>query len=94
MLLKKKPITFHYNTQRLTFGSAKGLVKDFSVRSNYSNAILDLSNVPTIDYTTSRGIAEICKICKERSIEIKVIGTNDKVHKFLENIGVENSIIE
>jgi len=55
---------------------------------------LDLSNVPTIDYTTSRGIAEICKICKERSIEIKVIGTNDKVHKFLENIGVDNSIIE
>ena len=78
----------------MTFGSAKGLVKDFSVRSNYANAILDLSNVPTIDYTTSRGIAEICIICKERSIEIKVIGTNDKVHKFLENIGVDNSTIE
>ena len=42
----------------------------------------------------SRGIVEICKICEERSIEIKVFGTNDKVHKFLENIGVDNSIIE
>ena len=93
-LIRKGQTLFYQLNGLMSFGSAKGLVKDFSVRSNYSNAILDLSNVPNIDYTTSRGIAEICKICEERSIEIKVIGTNDKVHKFLENIGVDNSIIE
>ena len=93
-LIRKGQTLFYQLNGLMSFGSAKGLVKDFSVRSNYANAILDLSNVPTIDYTTSRGIAEICKICEERSIDIKVIGTNDKVHKFLENIGVDNSIIE
>jgi len=41
---------------------------------------LDLSKVPIIDYITSRGIAEIYKICEERSIEIKAIGNNVKVH--------------
>jgi len=78
----------------MSFGSAKGLVRDFSSRTNYSNAILDLSNVPTIDYTTSRGIAEICKICKEKSIKIRVTGVNNKVNKFLINSGVDSSIIE
>ncbi len=75
----------------MNFDSAKGLVRDFSSRTNYSNAILDLSNVLTIDYTTSRGIAEICK---EKSIEIKVTGINNKVNKFLINSGVDSSIIE
>ena len=93
-LIRKGQTLFYQLNGLMSFGSAKGLVKDFSIRSNYSNAILDLSNVPTIDYTTSRGIAEICKICEERSIEIKVIGANNKVHKFLENIGVDSSIID
>ena len=61
-LIKKGQTLFYQLNGLMSFGSAKGLVKDFSVRSNYSNAILDLSN--------------------------------DKVHKFLENIGVDNSIIE
>jgi len=50
--------------------------------------------VQKLDYTTSRGIAEICKICKEKSIEIKVTGANNKVNKFLINSGVDSSIIE
>ena len=65
-LLKKGETLFYQLNGLMSFGSAKGLVRDFSSRTHYSNAILDLTNVPTIDYTTSRGIAEICKICKEK----------------------------
>ena len=93
-LIKKGETLFYQLNGLMSFGSAKGLVRDFSSRTNYSNAILDLSNVPTIDYTTSRGIAEICEICKEKSIKIKVTGVNNKVNKFLINSGVDSSIIE
>ena len=93
-LLKKGETLFYQLNGLMSFGSAKGIVRDFSSRTHYSNAILDLTNVPTIDYTTSRGIAEICKICKEKSIEIKVTGANNKVNKFLINSGVDSSIIE
>ncbi|HAY40781.1 MAG TPA: sodium-independent anion transporter [Gammaproteobacteria bacterium] len=77
----------------LSFGSAKGIVRDFSSKVNYDRAIIDLSNVPVIDYTTSRGIAEICIICKEKTAEITIIGANAKVRQFLENIGIEKNIV-
>ncbi|MBE8189335.1 MAG: SulP family inorganic anion transporter [Candidatus Thioglobus sp.] len=78
----------------MSFGSAKGIVRDFSTKTNYQIAILDLSNVPIIDYTTSRGIAEICKICQEKSADITIIGANLKVRNFLENIGIDTNLIK
>lgn len=75
------------------FGSAKSIVQDFSNKSDYSRAILDLSNVPIIDYTSSRAIAEICNICEENSVQIEIINTNTKVGNFLKNIGIDNEII-
>jgi anti-anti-sigma regulatory factor len=54
---------------------------------------LDLSNVPVIDYTTSRGIAEICNICKEKSADITIVGANTKVRHFLENIGIDKTLL-
>lgn len=77
----------------ISFGSAKSIVKDFSRKSNYNRVILDLSNVPIIDYTASRSIAEICNICQENLAQIEIIGANAKVKKFLENIGVDNKIV-
>jgi SulP family sulfate permease len=77
----------------LSFGSAKGIVRDFSTKTNYNRAIIDLSNVPVIDYTTSRGIAEICNICEEKAAEVTIVGANTKVRHFLENIGIDKIII-
>jgi MFS superfamily sulfate permease-like transporter len=77
----------------MSFGSAKGIVRDFSTKTNYDRVILDLSNVPVIDYTTSRGIAEICNICKEKSADITIVGANTKVRHFLENIGIDKTLV-
>ena len=77
----------------MSFGSAKGIVRDFSTKTNYNRVILDLSNVPVIDYTTSRGIAEICNICIEKSADITIVGANTKVRHFLENIGIDKALL-
>jgi SulP family sulfate permease len=76
------------------FGSAKGVLKDFSTKSNYNRVFLDLSNVPIIDYTVSRTISEICNLCKEQSSTITIIGANIKIRNFLENIGIDKKLIK
>jgi SulP family sulfate permease len=75
------------------FGSAKGVLKDFSSKKNYNRVFLDLSNVPIIDYTVSRTIFEICNLCKEQSATITIVGANLKIRNFLENIGVDKTLI-
>lgn len=92
-LIRAGNTLFYQLNGPISFGSAKGIVRDFSEKSNYNRAILDLSNVPIIDYTASRAIAEICNICQERSAQIEIIGANVKVTAFLENIGVDKNII-
>ncbi|HAO38124.1 MAG TPA: sodium-independent anion transporter, partial [Gammaproteobacteria bacterium] len=69
-LIRAGNTLFYQLNGPMSFGSAKGIVRDFSTKTNYNRAILDLSNVPVIDYTTSRGIAEICNICIEKSADI------------------------
>jgi len=92
-LIRAGNTLFYQLNGPMSFGSAKGIVRDFSTKSNYDRVILDLSNVPVIDYTTSRGIAEICNICKEKSAGITIVGANTKVRHFLENIGLDKSLI-
>jgi SulP family sulfate permease len=93
-LIRAGNTLFYQLNGPLSFGSAKSIVKDFSTKNNYNRAIIDFSNVPSIDYTTSRGIAEICNICKEKPAEITIIGCNASVKQFLENIGIEKTIIK
>ena len=92
-LIRAGNTLFYQLNGPMSFGSAKGIVRDFSTKSNYDRVILDLSNVPVIDYTTSRGIAEICNICKGKSADITIVGANTKVRHFLENIGLDKSLI-
>jgi SulP family sulfate permease len=92
-LIRAGNTLFYQLNGPMSFGSAKGIVRDFSTKTNYNRAILDLSNVPVIDYTTSRGIAEICNICIEKSVDITIVGANTKVRHFLENIGIDKSLL-
>ncbi|HIC40207.1 Sulfate permease [hydrothermal vent metagenome] len=92
-LIRAGNTLFYQLNGPMSFGSAKGIVRDFSTKTNYDRVILDLSNVPVIDYTTSRGIAEICNICKEKSADITIVGANTKVRHFLENIGIDKALL-
>jgi SulP family sulfate permease len=92
-LIRAGNTLFYQLNGPMSFGSAKGIVRDFSTKSDYNRAILDLSNVPVIDYTTSRSIAEICNICLEKSADITIVGANIKVRYFLENIGIDKELI-
>ena len=92
-LIRAGNTLFYQLNGPMSFGSAKGIVRDFSTKTNYNRVILDLSNVPIIDYTTSRGISEVCNICTEKSAEITIVGANTKVRHFLENIGIDKAFL-
>jgi SulP family sulfate permease len=92
-LISEGNTLFYQLNGPMGFGSAKGVLKDFSSKSNYNRVFLDLSNVPIIDYTVSRTIAEICNLCKEQSATITIIGANIKIRNFLENIGIDKALI-
>lgn len=93
-LIRAGNTLFYQLNGPMSFGSAKGIVRNFSTKTNYDRVILDLSNVPVIDYTTSRGIAEICNICQEKSANISIIGANTKVKRFLRNAGIDKNLIK
>ena len=92
-LIRAGNTLFYQLNGPMSFGSAKGIVRDFSTKGNYDRVILDLSNVPVIDYTTSRAISEICNICIEKSADITIVGANTSVRHFLENIGIDKTLI-
>ena len=93
-LIRAGNTLFYQLNGPISFGAAKGVVKDFSTKTNYTRAIIDLSNVPIIDYTASRAIAEICNICKNKSADISIIGANPPVRKFLKNIAIDSKLIK
>lgn len=92
--IKQGNALFYQLNGAIGFGSAKGIVKDFSTKTHYNKVILDLSNVPVIDYTSSRGIAQICTICADKSATIAIKGANDGVRLLLENIGIGKTILK
>jgi SulP family sulfate permease len=91
-LLRAGNTLFYQLNGAISFGAAKGIVRDFSDKENYNRVILDLSNVPIIDYTASRAILDICNICTEKNAQVSIVGANQKVHLFLDNIGVQATI--
>lgn len=93
-LIRSGNTLFYQLNGALSFGAAKGIVRDFSSKLNYDQAIIDLSNVSTIDYTSSRAIAEICNICIENKANVSIIGCSMKVCTYLRNIGINDSLIK
>lgn len=92
-MIQTENVLFYQLNGPISFGSAKGIVRDFASKTNYNSVILDLANVPTIDYTVSRAIATICNICQKKSAKITLINANQKVRPLLENIGISKDLM-
>jgi SulP family sulfate permease len=43
----------------MSFGAAKGMVKMLAYQQDYQVLVLDMSDVPSLDYTASRGIKDM-----------------------------------
>ena len=69
----------------MSFSSAKSLVRRHSMVTDYQIMILDLSDVPSIDFTTSRALEDIITDTIEGGQHIILVGACSNVYKMLEN---------
>jgi SulP family sulfate permease len=68
----------------ISFSAAKELVRRHATVNDYSTLVLDLTDVPTIDYTTSRAIEDIIIDALARERGVYLCGLRTKVHNVLE----------
>ncbi len=72
----------------MSFSSAKSLVRRHASIAGYSIMLLDLSDVPSIDFTTARAMEDIITDTITAGKPILLVGTCKSVRKMLKNQGV------
>lgn len=80
-------LLFHVNGP-MSFGAAKSMVKRVSSVDNYEALILDLSDVPLIDFSSSLAIEDIILDAQEAGHHIFLSGASDSVKDSLEKQGI------
>jgi SulP family sulfate permease len=69
----------------MSFSSAKSLLRHHAAIAGYSAMLLDLSDVPSIDFTTARAIEDIITDTITAGKHILLVGTCESVRKMLKN---------
>jgi len=68
----------------MSFGAAKGMIRRLAAFDEYDVLVLDLSQVPTIDFTTSRAIEDMIIDAHNRERTVIVAGAVERVRAMLE----------
>lgn len=72
----------------LSFGAARGMVRRISEYDDYAALLLDFTDVPVIDFTSSRAVEDMILDAQDRDRSVYVILRHKRVSNFLEKQGV------
>jgi len=72
----------------MSFSSAKGVIRRFSMVGGYEAMILDMTNVTAIDFTSSRAVEDILLAAREKSCCVCLCGAKGQVAEMLKKQGV------
>ncbi len=75
-------------TGPMSFSSAKAMVRRHSGVTDYRAMLLDLTQVPMIDFTTGRAIEDIIIDTRKAGRHVFLVGACENVHDMLERQGV------
>ena len=84
----KGQIMLFHMSGPMSFSSAKSLVRSHSMVTDYRVMLLDLSDVPSIDFTTSRALEDIITDTTNAGQHIFLVGACDDVCDMLKKQGV------
>ncbi|HKK13170.1 MAG TPA: SulP family inorganic anion transporter [Gammaproteobacteria bacterium] len=76
----------------MSFGAAKGMVRRLAGFDEYNALVLDLTDVPSVDFTTARAIDDMISDAQGSGREVFVAGIQPRVRKLLENQGVLQAV--
>ena len=88
----KGRILLYHLSGPLSFGAAKSMVKKLTGYDDYDVLILDFTDVPLVDYTTSKSIHDIIGDAMGTSRKVYLVGMAGQVTALLKRLGVLNSI--
>lgn len=72
----------------LSFGAARGMVRRLSSFDQYDVLVLDFTDVPVVDFTSSRAVEDMIIDAQSRGRIVYVILRNIRVTNFLEKQGI------
>lgn len=72
----------------LSFGAAKGMVRCLTNHTNYKILIIDMTQVPLVDYSSSRALLQIIADAQLEKRSVYIVGTKPEVKPFLEKQGI------
>lgn len=76
-------ILLYHMSGPLSFGAAKGMVRRLAAFRQYDILILDMSNVPVIDFTSARAIFDMISDARLANRQVFLVGARQKVKLFL-----------
>lgn len=76
----------------MSFGAAKGMVRRLAGFDEYDTLVLDLTDVPTIDFTTARAIDDMISDAQGSGRAVFVAGIQPRVRQLLENQDVLQAV--
>ncbi len=78
----------------LSFGAAKGMIRQLSGHNDYDVLVIDLKQVPMMDFTSAKALRDIIDDTESAGRRVMVVGARPGVHSVLERQGVLNGIQE
>ena len=78
----------------MSFSAAKSMVKRVASVDNYEALVLDLSDVPIIDFTSSIAIEDIILDAQDAGHHIFISGAKDSVSEVLTQQGIMNLLLD
>jgi len=78
-----KILLFHLSGP-MSFASAKGILRRFSVASDYEVMVLDMTDVSMLDFTSSRAVEDIILSARAKNCCVYLCGTTGQVTEMLE----------
>jgi SulP family sulfate permease len=72
----------------MSFSSAKGMARRLASFDNYDALILDLTDVPVVDFTTSRALEDIIHDAQDTGRQAYIVGPQPRVSAMLTKQGV------
>jgi SulP family sulfate permease len=90
----KGRILLYHLSGPLSFGAAKDMVQRLTMIDSYEALIIDMSNVPTIDFTTSISIEEMIRDAQVAGHHVLLSGVQPAVRDILSRRGVFKLLVE
>ncbi len=78
----------------LSFGAAKGMIRQLAEHKDYDVLVIDLKQVPMVDFTSAKALSDIITDARETGRKVMVVGARPGVHSILEKHGVLDGIQE